>query len=454
MRGEKRKRTPSRADGIHPRNKYRVPPDFKALAEAYPALRTYTVTLPLGGVNVQWNKPHALRELTKALLHRDFGLTWDMPATNLCPTLTNRLNYVHWIEDLLLLSRKSFVSRADEPAIAGIDVGTGASCIYPLLGHRLNQWQFVATDIDAASIACARANVATNGLEDAIRLELVSPEVVFPAPPPHCLFSMCNPPFFDSMDEADANPRADCTGALNEMTTPGGEVAFIRRMIDASLGLTTQVRWYTSLVGRKGSLRPLLAALRAAGIRNMRTTEFLQGRTTRWGIAWSFTSDGLDAPDSAAHKVLAKRKEAHRRNSMAFAVPRVRPTQEATVGHGCMDVDQLCARILESSRHVPGTVRCKSTQWRVNLRQAQGTLVVKPATSDDSTSFDLTYSAEGGSWLATAAVNETEDNYEVTLQWKEGKRDLFWLIADKWKAAIVRTSRAWRRPPRDTSSQV
>lgn len=25
----------------------------------------------------------------------------------------------------------------------------------------------------------------------------------------------------------------------------------------------------------------------------MRTTEFFQGRTVRWGLAWSFTSEGM-----------------------------------------------------------------------------------------------------------------------------------------------------------------
>ncbi|EQC40043.1 hypothetical protein SDRG_02699 [Saprolegnia diclina VS20] len=325
MRGEKRKRTPTRADGIHPRNKYKVPPDFKELSSSYPSLLPYLVPTATGRMHMQWHLPDALRELTKALLHRDFGLTWDMPSTNLCPTLTNRLNYIHWIEDLLLLSRRIYVGND----IIGIDVGTGASCIYPLLGHALNQWRFVATDIDAASLECARANVAANNLEQHISLRLVDGAAcVLPTPlPPAVDFSMCNPPFFDSMDEADTNPRAHCTGSLNEMTTPGGEVAFIERLIDASRVLQTQVRWYTSLIGRKSSLRPLLAALRAAGIRNTRTTEFLQGRTTRWGLAWSFTNDGMDAADLAAHKVLGKRKERQRRDTMAFHVDRLAPMQ-------------------------------------------------------------------------------------------------------------------------------
>ena len=44
------------------------------------------------------------RELTRALLQRDFQVTWDMPAGNLVPPVPNRANYLHWLNDLLGLS--------------------------------------------------------------------------------------------------------------------------------------------------------------------------------------------------------------------------------------------------------------------------------------------------------------------------------------------------------------
>jgi len=47
-------------------------------------------------------------------------------------------------------------------------VGTGASCVYPLLGARLNGWQFTATDADATNVDFASANVAKNQLTDKI----------------------------------------------------------------------------------------------------------------------------------------------------------------------------------------------------------------------------------------------------------------------------------------------
>ena len=47
-------------------------------------------------------------------------------------------------------------------------VGTGASCIYPLLGAKLNGWQFLATEIDEEAIRFACENVSRNGLSDKI----------------------------------------------------------------------------------------------------------------------------------------------------------------------------------------------------------------------------------------------------------------------------------------------
>ena len=44
------------------------------------------------------------------------------------------------------------------------------------------------------------------------------------------------------------------------------------------------------MVGRKVTLKGLSAKLWALGAATVRTTEFVQGRTSRWGLAWSFTS--------------------------------------------------------------------------------------------------------------------------------------------------------------------
>lgn len=54
--------------------------------------------------------------------------------------------------------------------------------------------------------------------------------------------------------------------------------------------------WYTTMVGKKATLRRAREALHAAAVPAVRTTEFVQGRTSRWGLAWSFAA----GPGSAA----------------------------------------------------------------------------------------------------------------------------------------------------------
>lgn len=67
-----------------------------------------------------------------------------IPDGQLCPTVPNRSNYIHWIEDLL--SSDIFPkANVDGDNVKGFDIGTGANCIYPLLGASLLGWSFVGS---------------------------------------------------------------------------------------------------------------------------------------------------------------------------------------------------------------------------------------------------------------------------------------------------------------------
>lgn len=46
--------------------------------------------------------------------------------------------------------------------------GTGMTCIYPLLGARMNKWRFVATDISEEAVDSATRNVSLSSLQDHI----------------------------------------------------------------------------------------------------------------------------------------------------------------------------------------------------------------------------------------------------------------------------------------------
>lgn len=56
-------------------------------------------------------------------------------------------------------------------------------------------------------------------------------------------FCLCNPPFFESIEEAGRNPKTSCGGTVQEMLCPGGEHAFITRIIEDSVQLRQSFRY-------------------------------------------------------------------------------------------------------------------------------------------------------------------------------------------------------------------
>ncbi|XP_071944502.1 RNA N(6)-adenosine-methyltransferase mettl16-like [Antedon mediterranea] len=283
---------------MHPRNIYfNNPPDFAKLCEKYPDFKSHTLTSSSAKVNIDFKDPEALRSLTCTLLKEDFGLDVHLPIDRIIPTVPLRLNYILWIEDLL---RKSDIPL--DRQITGIDIGCGSSCIYPLLGFKLNNWKFIASEVDSLSLQYAKENVQENNAENFITVyEAVENtmllEIIADNPRPDYHFTMCNPPFFGNMLEAQgilsrsmdrAEPKSVCTAAEIECIADGGEVEFVKRMIQDSLKLRHKVLWFTSMVGKKASLPLIKQDLHKHKISHFTTTEFCQGRTMRWGVAWTF----------------------------------------------------------------------------------------------------------------------------------------------------------------------
>ena len=243
-------------------------------------------------------------QLTKTLLDLDFGLQIDLPSDRLCPPVANRHNYILWLKSLLDSSAYDDVSQK----LTGLDIGTGASCIYPLLGCRQRDWSFVGTDIDSKSLEYAKRNVQLNDLSG--RIQLVARKPGDPMIPTDQVaaridFTMSNPPFYESQEDLDQSakekswpPLSACTGAPVEMVTTGGEVAFVARILDESLTHRDKIQWYTSMLGKQSSVEILVEKLRYHGISNFAVTEFIQGnKTKRWAIGWGF---GGMRPSTAA----------------------------------------------------------------------------------------------------------------------------------------------------------
>ncbi|KAJ7060987.1 S-adenosyl-L-methionine dependent methyltransferase [Mycena amicta] len=272
---------------MHPlaRNPYRTPPNFWELAQAYPLLQSCLIKHG-PSFSIDFRNEISQRRLTEALLHRDFGLSLQLP-----PNRLYRLNYVLWIESVV------GAIPVDSRQVRGMDIGTGASAIYPLLACRTNaDWSFIATDIDSLSLQNAQSNIEGNGLKDRVRLFDTTPDAPILAPLLHdpalsITFTMCNPPFYSSHEEVKTSagakqfePNAVCTGAEVEMITPGGESAFVRRMVEESVRIGTRCQWFTSMLGKMSSLSEVVDSLRSHSIDNYAITESVQGTTRRWAI--------------------------------------------------------------------------------------------------------------------------------------------------------------------------
>ena len=79
---------------------------------------------------IDYTNPAAILELNKSILKSKYNIIWDIPLNHLLPPITNRENYIIWINHLMKIQK--FNNK-----IIGIDMygviiyisGTGASCI-------------------------------------------------------------------------------------------------------------------------------------------------------------------------------------------------------------------------------------------------------------------------------------------------------------------------------------
>lgn len=299
---------PAASAPFHPRNRHQGRYDFPALIAAHPPLAPKVRPNGHGEQSIDFADPQAVMLLNQALLKRFYNLNWQLPEGYLTPPVPGRADYVHALADLLAGDNGGAIPRD----LDIMDIGCGANCIYPLIGHAEYGWRFTGTDTSAEAIIAASQIVAANpGLQRAVRLRRQKqPQAIFSGvihknERYHAV--MCNPPFHASAADAAAgsqrkvrnlglkqNAPLNFGGQQNELWCEGGELAFIGRMIDESVAQGSSIVWFTSLVSRKENL-PALRDRLAAEACEVRIVNMAQGQKQSRFLAWSFMTPATRA---------------------------------------------------------------------------------------------------------------------------------------------------------------
>lgn len=331
---------PARKGELHPRNPHRGRYDMSALTRVSPELAAFLITTPGGNASIDFSDPMAVKALNRALLRHHYGVSdWGIPAGYLCPPIPGRADYLHYLADLLVEAN----GRGQLPPgerVRALDVGVGANVIYPLLANRSFGWQMVGSDISATALESAHRNVMANVvLRGQIELRLQRDR--------RALFAglwgqaerfdlvLCNPPFHASeadmareaqrkwrgLDKsrqqrgnasrkgrtrqeragddrsrvdrsrrhsAQSAPALNFAGQAAELWCPGGEEAFVTRMVSESRDVASRCLWFSSLVAHASSLPGIKQALAASGASEVRVIEMSQGQKISRCVVWSF----------------------------------------------------------------------------------------------------------------------------------------------------------------------
>lgn len=295
--------------GLHPRNKHRGRYDFRQLTKICPDLKPYVFINKFKSETIDFTNAMAVKMLNQALLEQFYGISdWDIPKNYLCPPIPGRADYIHNIADVLASSNGGVIPPGKSVTV--VDIGVGANCIYPLIGHKEYGWNFIGSDSDPLAIKVAKQIVDSNDLSSAIDCRyqsntsnifkgIIKPDEIVD-------ITMCNPPFHSSAEEAQmgtekkwknlgykktVKPVLNFGGQSNELWCKGGEVGFITKMAEESAQLKESCLWFTTLVSKSDNLNAVYAALKKAGAFSIKTITMTQGNKISRVVTWTYLND-------------------------------------------------------------------------------------------------------------------------------------------------------------------
>lgn len=292
---------------LHPRNKHRERYDFKLLIQRCPQLAPFVQLNAYDDESIDFSNPEAVKMLNTALLQQYYNIEyWDIPPGYLCPPIPGRADYIHYMADLLAEHNDGNIPLGK--SVRCLDIGTGANCIYPIIGSQEYGWSFIGSDIDPVAIESANKIITNNpGLKAAVECRLQSnPADIFYGviqQDEYIDLVVCNPPFYTSLEDARAEtlrkvrnltgekvttPTQNFGGQGGELWCEGGEEKFVRAMVRQSRQFTRSCFWFSSLLAKKSHLKEVYDELRKVKAADVKTIEMGQGNKTSRIVAWTF----------------------------------------------------------------------------------------------------------------------------------------------------------------------
>ncbi len=303
----KKKKHTKVKDGLHPMNRHRERYDFKQLISTCPNLEQFVVMNKYDDETVDFANPSAVKMLNTALLMHYYDIEkWEIPEGYLCPPIPGRADYIHRIADLLRAA--NYGKTPTGKTIKCLDVGVGANCIYPIIGHKEYGWSFIGSEVDTVAVEAARNIVIANSsLKDAveIRIQKNQRDIFYHLiePDERIDVVVCNPPFHASQEAAEAGtlrklnnlnakkttkPVLNFGGKSSELWCHGGEGKFVANMIRESKNFSKSCFWFSTLISKQSNLKRVHEALERAKAVEIRTLPMGQGNKMSRVVAWTF----------------------------------------------------------------------------------------------------------------------------------------------------------------------
>lgn len=302
-----KQRPPDTKSRLHPRNRHRTRYDFQSLIKTCPALAPFVQINKYGDESINFFDPAAVKMLNKALLQHHYGIEfWDIPEGYLCPPIPGRADYIHHIADLLAEKNKGKTPTGNN--IKCLDIGVGANCVYPIIGHQEYGWSFVGSDIDPVAAGSAGKIVASNpSLKVHVEIRLQANAQNFfrgiIQSGEHFDLTICNPPFHASAADARSGsirklknlkgkniskPVLNFGGQNKELWCEGGEAGFVQNMIQESREYENACGWFSTLISKESNLKGVYKTLEQTGAKTVKTIPMGQGNKKSRIVAWSF----------------------------------------------------------------------------------------------------------------------------------------------------------------------